>query len=83
MSNSYQNPYVQAIVDLDEMAHQLSNGFEFNFVSDNRERVEEYGDRTRFTLKQREIIDELVERYLGPYYAAELQGQAAFRFDED
>jgi ribonuclease HI len=67
--------YANAIRDLDAMDAELADGFELDFVVSNLARVQQYGDTTRFSDKQRAVIARLVLKYLGAEREAELLGQ--------
>lgn len=67
--------YIQAIRELDAMEQEVKDGFELDFITGNIQRIEQYGDRTRFSDKQKAVIRRMAEAYLGNAYAAELMGQ--------
>jgi ribonuclease HI len=56
--------YSQAIRDLDAMDAELEEGFETDFVVSNLARVNQYGDGTHFSDKQRAVIVRLAGKYL-------------------
>lgn len=67
--------YIAALQALDTMERELADGFETEFVVSNLARIAQYGEQTRFSDKQKKVIQALVEDYLGEAHAKELLGQ--------
>lgn len=67
--------YVAAVYALDGMAQEVKPGFETEFLESTMTRIAQYGDRTRFSEKQKVCIRKMVETYLGEERVAELLGQ--------
>ena len=63
--------YVAALRALDAMDAAVQDGFETDFLVSNLARVQQYGDRIRFSPKQQAVIRTMVEQYLGAAQAAE------------